>query len=168
MLRTEGSQERLDNLAELKQSVYEYETTCGEEVTLEHYLAHVALFTNADTAEQGDKVRLMTVHAAKGLEFPAVIIAGVRKYSIPMEPEQKKREEPGKITAESEEDRLKKEEERRLFYVGMTRAKEELVLLTSGEPSVFLSELPEEALLRETVRGPGETGMKQLSLFDFM
>ena len=46
MLRTEGSQERLDNLAELKQSVYEYETTCGEEVTLEHYLAHVALFTN--------------------------------------------------------------------------------------------------------------------------
>ena len=54
MLRTEGSQERLDNLAELKQSVYEYETTCGEEVTLEHYLAHVALFTNADTAEQGD------------------------------------------------------------------------------------------------------------------
>ncbi|MFR4993562.1 MAG: hypothetical protein ACLTCV_02570 [Oscillospiraceae bacterium] len=48
MLRTEGSQERLDNLAELKQSVYEYETTCGEECTLEHYLAHVALFTNAD------------------------------------------------------------------------------------------------------------------------
>ena len=45
----------------------------------------------------------------------------------------------------------------------MTRAKEELVILTSGEPSVFLSELPEEALLRETVRGPGETGMKQLA-----
>ena len=69
-LRTEGSQERLDNLAELKQSVYEYETTCGEEVTLEHYLAHVALFTNADTAEQGDKVRLMTVHAARAWKFP--------------------------------------------------------------------------------------------------
>ena len=47
-------------------------------------------------------------------------------------------------------------------------ALEELVLLTSGEPSAFLSELPEEAILRETVRGPGETGMKQLSLFDFM
>ena len=41
MLRTEGSQERLDNLAELKQSVYEYETTCGEESMLEHYLSHV-------------------------------------------------------------------------------------------------------------------------------
>ena len=48
MLRTEGSQERLDNLAELKQSVYEYETSCGEESTLEHYLSHVALFTNND------------------------------------------------------------------------------------------------------------------------
>ena len=69
MLRTEGSQERLDNLAELKQSVHEYETTCGEESTLEHYLAHVALFTNADTGEAGDRVKLMTVHAAKGLEF---------------------------------------------------------------------------------------------------
>ena len=55
MLRTEGSQERLDNLAELKQSVYEYETTCGEECTLPHYLSHVALFTNADTAESPDR-----------------------------------------------------------------------------------------------------------------
>jgi DNA helicase-2/ATP-dependent DNA helicase PcrA len=46
-LRTEGSQERLDNLAELKQSVYEFETSCGEEATMEHYLSHVALFSNA-------------------------------------------------------------------------------------------------------------------------
>ena len=52
MLRTEGSQERLDNLAELKQSVYEYETTCGEECTLEHYLSHVALFTNTDSLDR--------------------------------------------------------------------------------------------------------------------
>ena len=63
MLRTEGSQERLDNLAELKQSIYEYETSCGEECTLEHYLKHVALFTNADTAEAPDKIKLMTVHS---------------------------------------------------------------------------------------------------------
>lgn len=72
MLRTEGSQERLDNLAELKQSVYEYETTCGEEATLEHYLTHVALFTNNDVESGKDQVRMMTVHSAKGLEFPYV------------------------------------------------------------------------------------------------
>ena len=55
MLRTEGSQDRLDNLAELKQSVYEYETTCGEESTLEHYLAHVALWRQgpADDGPRG-------------------------------------------------------------------------------------------------------------------
>ena len=70
MLRTEGSQERLDNLAELKQSIYDYETSCGEECTLEHYLQHVALFTNADLSEAPEKVKLMTVHSAKGLEFP--------------------------------------------------------------------------------------------------
>lgn len=85
MLRTEGSQERLDNLAELKQSVYEYETTCGEEVTLEHYLAHIALFTNTDGAGQGDKVKLMTVHAAKGLEFPYVFLCGMNEGSSPPE-----------------------------------------------------------------------------------
>ena len=62
MLRTEGSQERLDNLAELKQSVYEYETSCGEESTLEHYLTHIALFTNSDAEDRSDKVKLMTVH----------------------------------------------------------------------------------------------------------
>ncbi|MDY6292290.1 MAG: UvrD-helicase domain-containing protein, partial [Succiniclasticum sp.] len=61
MLRTEGSQERLDNLAELKQSVYEYETTCGEECTLEHYLSHVALFTNTDTLDSKGKVKMLKV-----------------------------------------------------------------------------------------------------------
>ncbi|MDE7262633.1 MAG: UvrD-helicase domain-containing protein, partial [Oscillospiraceae bacterium] len=73
-LRTAGSQERLDNLAELKQSVYDFETTCGEEATLEHYLAHVALFTGVDQEGVQDKVRLMTVHSAKGLEFPYVFL----------------------------------------------------------------------------------------------
>ena len=76
MLRTEGNQERLDNLAELKQSVYEYETTCGEEAMLEHYLAHVALFSNSDAQPEHDKVKLMTVHTSKGLEFPYVFLCG--------------------------------------------------------------------------------------------
>lgn len=112
-LRTEGSQERLDNLAELKQSVYEYETTCGEEATVEHYLAHVALFTNADGAEPGDKVKLMTVHAAKGLEFPYVFLCGMNEGIFPS---RKVRTLAGM------------EEERRLAFVAMTRAEKRLYL----------------------------------------
>ena len=83
MLRTEGSQERLDNLAELKQSVYEYETSCGEESTLEHYLSHIALFTNSDAADNSDKVKLMTVHSAKGLEFPYVFLCAMNEGVFP-------------------------------------------------------------------------------------
>ena len=74
MLRTEGSQERLDNLAELKQSVREYEETSGEECSLTHYLSHVALFSNSDADTGRDAVKLMTIHAAKGLEFPYVFL----------------------------------------------------------------------------------------------
>ena len=70
MLRTTGNQERLDNLAELKQAVYDYEISCGEEALLPDYLDHIALFTNSDVTDDSDKVKLMTVHAAKGLEFP--------------------------------------------------------------------------------------------------
>jgi DNA helicase-2/ATP-dependent DNA helicase PcrA len=117
MLRTEGSQERLDNLAELKQSVYEYEVSCGEECTLEDYLAHVALFTNADTAEKGDKVKLMTVHAAKGLEFPTVFLCGMDEGIFPS---RKVKTLPGM------------EEERRLAFVAMTRAERRLCLTGSG------------------------------------
>ena len=83
MLRTEGNQERLDNLAELKQSVYEYETTCGEEAMLEHYLAHVALFSNSDAQPDHDKVKLMTVHTSKGLEFPYVFLCGMNEGIFP-------------------------------------------------------------------------------------
>lgn len=67
MLRTTGNQERLDNLAELKQAVYDYEISCGEEALLPDYLDHIALFTNSDVTDDSDKVKLMTVHAAKGL-----------------------------------------------------------------------------------------------------
>ena len=113
MLRTEGSQERLDNLAELKQSVYEYETTCGEEVTLPHYLNHIALFTNADTGDPGDRMRLMTVHAAKGLEFPYVFLCGMNEGVFPSR-------KVRSLTA--------MEEERRLAFVALTRAKKVLFL----------------------------------------
>ena len=113
MLRTEGSQERLDDLAELKQSVYEYETTCGEEVTLEHYLAHVALFTNADAGDSSDRVKLMTVHTAKGLEFPHVFLCAMNEGLFPSK---KIRTLPAM------------EEERRLAFVAMTRAEQGLYL----------------------------------------
>ncbi len=112
-LRTEGSQERLDNLAELKQAVYEYETTCGEEATLEHYLSHVALFSNADGQQEGDKVKLMTVHAAKGLEFPYVFLCGMNEGIFPS---RKTRTLAGM------------EEERRLAFVALTRAEKRLCL----------------------------------------
>ena len=113
MLRTAGSQERLDNLAELKQSVYEYEASCGEETTLEHYLAHVALFTNADAADPGDKVKLMTVHTAKGLEFPYVFLCSMNEGVF-----------PSKKTATL----AAMEEERRLAFVAVTRAEKRLYL----------------------------------------
>ncbi|MBQ9635628.1 MAG: UvrD-helicase domain-containing protein [Acidaminococcaceae bacterium] len=113
MLRTEGSQERLDNLAELKQSVFEYETTCGEESTLEHYLAHVALFTNADSLDSKGRVKLMTVHAAKGLEFSNVFLCGMNEGIFPS---RKVRTVEGM------------EEERRLAFVAITRAEDRLYL----------------------------------------
>ena len=113
MLRTEGSQERLDNLAELKQSVYEYETSCGEESTLEHYLSHVALFTNNDAADNSDKVKLMTVHSAKGLEFPYVFLCGMNEGIFP---------------SRKTKTREGMEEERRLAFVAMTRAQKGLYL----------------------------------------
>jgi len=121
MLRTEGSQERLDNLAELKQSVYEYETTCGEECTLEHYLSHVALFTNTDSLDSKGKVKLMTVHAAKGLEFPCVFLCSMNEGIFPS---RKVR------TLEA------MEEERRLAFVAVTRA-EKLLYLTRAESRNF-------------------------------
>ena len=153
MLRTEGSQERLDNLAELKQSVYEYETGCGEEATLEHYLAHVALFTNSDAGDAGDKAKLMTVHAAKGLEFPYVFLCGMNE---------------GIFSSRKTSTLPGMEEERRLAFVAMTRAEKRLYLSEARGrnidgspryPSRFLldiapellehTEPPEEGLIRE-------------------
>ena len=112
-LRTEGAQDRLDNLAELKQAVYEYETGCGEESRLEDFLSHVALLTNADAAASPNALKLMTVHTAKGLEFPYVFICGLDEGMF-----------PSKRTSSFEA----MEEERRLAFVAMTRAEKGLYL----------------------------------------
>lgn len=153
MLRTEGNQERLDNLAELKQSVYEYETTCGEEAMLEHYLAHVALFSNSDAQPEHDKVKLMTVHTSKGLEFPYVFLYGMNEGIFP---------------SRKTKTREGMEEERRLAFVAMTRAKKRLYLSevkgrnldgSPRYPSRFILDIdqnlleydrkPEEGLIKE-------------------
>ena len=113
MLRTEGAQERLDDLAELKQSIYEWETTVGEETDMNAYLRHIALFTNAEMSDQEDKVKLMTIHAAKGLEFPYVFICGMSEGIFPS----------SKVKTMSA-----MEEERRLAFVAMTRCEKGLYL----------------------------------------
>jgi len=154
MLCTEGSQERLDNLAELKQFIHEYETTCGEEATVAHFLTHVAMFTNADAEDTSDKVKLMTVHAAKGLEFPYVFLCGMNEGVFP---------------SRKVKDALGMEEERRLAFVAMTRAERQLYLsgaegrnfdgsprypsrfvLDAESPSLVYAEPLPERLIRDT------------------
>ena len=112
-LRTEGSQERLDNLAELRQAVYEFETTCGEEATASNFLAHASMMTNLDRGLSSNKVKLMTIHAAKGLEFPYVFICSMNEGVL-----------PSRKTKTTEA----MEEERRLAFVAMTRAQRGLFL----------------------------------------
>ncbi len=152
-LRTEGSQERLDNLAELKQSIYEYEVSCGEEAALPDYLRHVALYTNQDADQGGEKVKMMTVHASKGLEFPNVFLCGMNEGVFPS----------GKV-----KDQKGMEEERRLAFVAMTRAEQRLFLteamgrnfdgsprypsrfiLDIDEPLIEHTAHPDETLIRE-------------------
>ncbi len=113
MLRTEGSQERLDNLAELKQSVFEFETSAGEETNLESYLKNVAMFSNMDRGDTNDRVKLMTVHTAKGLEFPYVFLCSLSEGIF-----------PSKKTNTLEG----MEEERRLAFVALSRAEKGLYL----------------------------------------
>lgn len=153
-LRTEGGQERLDNLAELKQSIYEFETTCGEEVTLEQYLYQIALLSNLDAFDDAqDKVRLMTIHSAKGLEFPHVFLCSMSEGILPSRKT---------MTFEA------MEEERRLAFVALTRARDGLYL-TEAEgtghenmpryPSRFLLEIDPATL--EFSNPPTEVQMQQ-------
>ena len=97
-------------------------------------------------------VQLMTLHGAKGLEFPVVFLAGLTEGTLPLE-------RAGKETDT--------EEERRLFFVGITRAREELILTSGGKPSSFSSELP-SAVLHGSIHSRNKAPkMEQLTLFDF-
>ncbi len=142
MLRLEGTEEsaqRLENLQELVAGVDEYAERV-EEPSLAGFLEEVALATDLDKMAESDaQVVLMTLHAAKGLEFPVVFLPGMEEMVFPH--------------SRSMDDRAGLEEERRLCYVGITRAKE-LVYLSAArvryvfgdvkysEPSRFLSEIP--------------------------
>ncbi len=116
LLRTNGEQERLDNLAELKQSIFEYERDAGEECSLSDYLDRISLYTNLDQKESADAVQLMTIHNAKGLEFPYVFVCGLNEGIFPSK------------HVDTED---KMEEERRLAYVAYTRAENALFLSDS-------------------------------------
>ena len=113
--RADTEEERLENLQELVKSVRLYEEENREEdYTLETYLQDIALYTNADYRKDDDKVKLMTVHQAKGREFPLVWIYGLSEGILPSHRTVRERGEAGL------------EEERRLMYVACTRAKDRL------------------------------------------
>ncbi len=138
---------RKENVEELFRSV-EWFKKRNPEGTLQDYLAEVSLLTDIDTWEKGDAVNLMTLHNTKGLEFPVVFISGMNQMIFP----HSRSLSEGNI-----------EEERRLFYVGLTRAIEKVYLsyfsrrIQSGGfletliPSQFLSELPEDVVIYEDV-----------------
>jgi DNA helicase-2/ATP-dependent DNA helicase PcrA len=139
---TAESDARLENLRELLGSMQEFEEE-AEEPTLASFLELVTLQTDADRGAQGDALVLMTVHAAKGLEFPVVMVAGMEEHMFPYR------------GADLGGDPDELEEERRLAYVAFTRAREKLVLSWAplrrvfGQPrmnvrSRFLDELPKE------------------------
>ena len=126
--------------------------------TMEEFLDAMTFAEEGDVRRCGgktyvsDAVSLMTLHGSKGLEFPAVIICGVNKGLIPLETEKRKADI---------------EEERRLLFVGMTRAKEELILTTSRDPSPFLPEIPSDCVVFEQAGKSGkEEAVHQMSLFE--
>ena len=141
---TQESQDRLANLAELLSAAAEYETReIGAD--LSGFLDRVSLLSDADDVKDDAHVVLMTLHSAKGLEFDVVFLAGLEEGLLPH--------------SRSLNDDHGLEEERRLCYVGMTRAMEVLVLTfarsrlvfgqrKSAEPSRFLDELPPAAVRR--------------------
>jgi len=136
---TEEAKSRIENIQEFRGSVHEF-AQLGEDSTLEAYLENVALVTDLDRAAENDGyITLMTIHSAKGLEFDNVFIPGMEEGIFP--------------SSRSIEEENRLEEERRLMYVGITRARKRLFLSRASErmlynqyshnpPSRFLEEIP--------------------------
>lgn len=127
--------------------------------TMPEFLNALELGVESDLKRCGGKgytsgaVTVMTLHGSKGLEFPAVFIYGAEQGSIPLESEKRLADIA---------------EERRLFYVGLTRAEEELILTASGETSEFLKNVPDDMFVPESEeRGRKRDEYQQMSLFDF-
>ena len=117
MLNTTLDENKLENLKEFISLIEEWETRNGKGATLEAYLEEIALMSENDTSSRSaDYVRLMTVHAAKGLEFPTIFMIG---FSEGIFPSKRAMDETGDLGLQ---------EERRLAYVAITRAKERLYL----------------------------------------
>jgi DNA helicase-2/ATP-dependent DNA helicase PcrA len=142
---------RRENLQELVSSAREFERSNAEGATVAEYLDAVSLATNEDIVDGKGAVTLSTLHAAKGLEFPSVFVVGLEEGYLPH--------------GQSAEDAEELEEERRLLYVGMTRARDELTLTLAGRrlvygkiqmrtPSRFLDEIPAEILEERAERQP--------------
>lgn len=151
---TEESRSRIENIGEFRGSVHEF-AQLSEDATVEGYLENVALVTDLDRAEeQSGYVIMMTLHSAKGLEFDNVFIPGLEEGIFP--------------SARSLEEDNRLEEERRLMYVGITRARKRLYLSRASErmlynqyghnpPSRFLREIPSR-LIRYEGNQRSETG----------
>ncbi len=150
---TDEAEERRRNLQELVNAALQYQEE-NEEGSLEGFLASAALASDADSKDTDqDRVTLMTLHASKGLEFPVVFLVGMEQGLFP--------------SYRSLDDPASLEEERRLCYVGLTRAKERLFLSHASErrlwggmrepavPSVFLSELPDALIQGDLPRSGG-------------
>jgi DNA helicase-2/ATP-dependent DNA helicase PcrA len=140
--RAPESEARLENLEELIAAAEDY-TNVADEPTLEGFLDSVALVSDVDELkDESSRVTLMTLHSAKGLEFPVVFLTGMEEGVFP---HSRSLNNPEEI-----------EEERRLCYVGLTRARDRLYLSWAlhrrihgygvGEPSRFLKEMPEDEL----------------------
>ncbi|MCH5198380.1 MAG: UvrD-helicase domain-containing protein [Oscillospiraceae bacterium] len=143
-LDEETKEERTSNLDELYSTIARYEQEYGDSASMEGFLEEVALLSDIDNYdEELDTVILMTLHAAKGLEFPVVFLVGMENGLFP--------------SSQSIGDERGLEEERRLAYVGITRAKSELLLTKASQrmqygktavnpPSVFLEEIPKRLI----------------------
>lgn len=148
MIRKDEDEERLENITELINSIKYYEElNKEEELSLTNYLQDIALYTNTDYAKDSDKVKLMTIHQAKGLEFPYVFVIGLSEGIFPNMRSIRERKKKGE------------EEERRLMYVAVTRA-EKILFLTESEgfnaatglskyPSRFLTEIKKNLFVSE-------------------